>query len=84
MDLRLRDRLPGLQEVEVAALVGLGDVLGVERAVTPLELRPRGPPLFAALVLRLVGADGGVLSGTVGVAQTTVSVGLAPVPSLEK
>src|SRR5271165_6195554 len=38
---------PG-QEAEIAALVGLGDVLGVQGAVAALELRPRGLPLFGA------------------------------------
>src|SRR5689334_16962790 len=51
-------RLPGIglgvpaapgQEAEVAALVGLGDVLGVQGAVAPLELRLGGLPALAPL-----------------------------------
>src|SRR5580698_10868009 len=36
------------EEVEVAALVGLGDVLAVEGAVATLELRRLAVPLLAA------------------------------------
>ena len=38
MDLRFRRRHRAHQHVEVAALVGLGDVIGVDRAETALEL----------------------------------------------
>src|SRR3954471_13612098 len=55
VDLRLRHRRAGLQEVEVAALVGLRDVLQVQRAVAAAVLRGRLLPVGAALLQLLVG-----------------------------
>src|SRR5690348_4605436 len=55
MDLGLGHRCARLEEVEVAALVGLGDVFQVQRAVAPLVLRRRRLPSGPALGQLLVG-----------------------------
>src|SRR5437763_784053 len=44
MDLRLSGRRGAFQEIEIAALVSLGDVLLVERTVSALETRRRPLP----------------------------------------
>src|ERR1700761_8477109 len=48
MNLRLRDRAAGEQEVEVAALVGLADVGGIHRAVAARIVRRGRRPRRAA------------------------------------
>src|SRR3954453_4625335 len=54
VDLGLGDRRSRLEEVEVASLVGLGDVLQVERPVSTAVLRRRRLPVRAALLQFLV------------------------------
>src|ERR1700732_1908122 len=48
MNLRFRRRSRALEEIEVTALIGLGDVLLVQRAIAALEARRRHFPLGAA------------------------------------
>src|SRR5438874_9622983 len=48
MDLRLHHRAGGAKEIEVAAFVGLADVLGKHRAVAARIARGRGLPGGAA------------------------------------
>src|SRR3712207_4518587 len=56
VDLGLGNRGPGLEEVEVAPLVGLGDVLEVQRPVAAAVLGRRRLPVGATLG-QLVVAD---------------------------
>ena len=55
MNLRLRRRRPGEQEIEVAALVGLADMLGKHGAITAQVARRRRAPGGAAAGEFLVG-----------------------------
>src|SRR5438105_14019359 len=48
MNLRFRRRSRALEKIEVTALIGLGDVLLIQRAIAPLEVRWRHFPLGAA------------------------------------
>src|ERR1700687_2841626 len=48
MNLRFRRRSRALEKIEVTALIGLGDVLLVQRAIAALEARWRHFPLGAA------------------------------------
>src|SRR3954462_15864432 len=54
VDFRFRYRGPGLQEIEVAALVRLRDVLQVQRAIAPRILGRLGLPVRAALLESVV------------------------------
>src|SRR4051812_3937089 len=55
VDLGLRSRRPALEEIEVAALVGLRHMLQIQAAEAPVEVRLRGLPRGTALFhLRVV------------------------------